>query len=171
MIELIGGGARSGKSRAALARANGCRGQRYFVATATADDAEMAERIARHRRERGADWWLIEEPHRLAAVVERFEAADCAVIDCLTLWLTNWLCAPAATGWQAEKRRFLAALRQTPAHLILVTNEVGQGVVPTGRLSREFVDQSGWLHQEIAALCARVTMMQFGIAHVLKPST
>ena len=168
MIELVAGGARSGKSRYALEAAESSSASPIFVATATAGDSAMAERIRRHRAERGDQWRLVEEPLRLSQVVKRFSKADVAVVDCLTLWLSNWLTGENAAGWPAEKTAALSALRESDAHIYLVTNEVGMGVVPMGTMSREFVDESGWLHQEIAALADRVTLMHFGLPLQLK---
>ncbi len=169
MIELIAGGARSGKSRHAMNRAEEMSPGPVLIATATPGDEEMAQRIAHHRQERGDQWTVVEEPMDLARLVEAFGADDVVLIDCLTPWVSNWLTDGDANGWQEQKDRFLAALKEARCDIILVTNEVGQGVVPMGKLSRDFVDQSGWLHQQIAAIADRVTMMQFGIPLVLKP--
>lgn len=171
MLELIGGGARSGKSRAALdaARASG-RAQLYFIATAEAHDAEMAARIARHQAERDATWHTVEAPLQLAHAIESLEPEHCAVVDCLTLWLSNWLLREAPAAWQAERDAFFAALARTSAHVVLVTNEVGHGIVPDNRLGRDFIEHSGRLHQQLAKQCARVTFMQFGLPLILKNS-
>ena len=172
MLELIGGGARSGKSRAALdaARASG-RAKLRFIATAEAGDAEMAERIARHRAERGADWETLEAPLHLAWALATLGPEHCAVIDCLTLWLSNWLLRDEPAAWRHEQEAFLTGLDRTPAHVVLVTNEVGHGIVPDSRLGRDFIDQSGLLHQRLAERCDRVVFMQFGLPLILKDSS
>jgi len=170
MIELIAGGARSGKSSYALNAAERLQGAKLFVATATLndDDPSMAARIAQHRRERSSQWEVREEPLALAEIVGNAQPQDVLLIDCLTLWLSNWLCGPHAAQWLEQKRRFIRALQETQATIFLVTNEVGMGVVPMGQLSRDFVDESGRLHQEIAAFADRVTLVLFGIATELK---
>ena len=163
MIELVVGGARSGKSRYALTAAEALSPCPVLVATATAEDAGMAERIRRHREERGAHWRLVEEPLSLSTVIRSADSGDVLVVDCLTLWISNWLCGADPGGWPQERAAFLDVLAKTGTRLFLVSNEVGMGVVPVGELSREFVDQSGWLHQDIAALADRVTLMHSGI--------
>lgn len=172
MIELIIGGARSGKSRYALDSAKHCNANLSFIATAqssvAADDAEMAARILRHQQERGPEWQLIEEPFRLSGLIGRFSEKDAVVVDCLTLWLSNWLCRKSLTGWQQEKEAFLSGLRISPAKWFLVSNETGFGMVPTSALGRQFVDESGWLHQELAAIADQVVMVLFGLPQILK---
>ncbi len=172
MIELIVGGARSGKSRYALDSAKQNPANLWFIATAQplgeTDDAEMAARILRHQQERGDEWQLIEEPLRLSGLIDRFSEGDVVVVDCLTLWLSNWLCRKSLTGWQREKEAFLSGLRRSPAKWFLVSNETGLGIVPTSALGRRFVDESGWLHQELAAIADQVVMVLFGLPQVLK---
>ena len=168
MIELIIGGARSGKSSYALDLAKSTGKKLHFVATGTALDSGMSERILRHQTERGPEWSLVEEPQNLSALVSGFTRSDAVVVDCLTLWLTNWLCGEHAGDWQDEKLAFIEALEESPAHWVLVSNETGMGVVPMGELSREFVDESGWLHQEIAKVSNSVTLVMFGIPQILK---
>ena len=168
MIELVVGGARSGKSRYALKAAEALSPRPVFVATATADDAAMEARIRRHRKERGAHWGLLEVPFDLASVIRSAVPEDVMVVDCLTLWISNWLCSADPGSWPKERAAFLAALTETRSKVFLVSNEVGMGVVPMGKLTREFVDQSGWLHQDIAALADRVTLMHFGIPTLIK---
>ena len=169
MIELVVGGARSGKSQYALDLAKSTGNNLYFVATGRALDDAMSDRILRHRAERGPEWSLVEEPQCLSSLVTDFSESDTVVVDCLTLWVTNWLCGENPRGWQDEKTTFIAALENSPAHWILVSNETGMGVVPMGELSREFVDESGWLHQEIAKVSDSVTSVMFGIPQILKP--
>lgn len=170
MIELIAGGARSGKSSYALKTAESLPGNKIFVATAkvNGNDLSMTARVARHRAERGPQWSLIEAPSDLAAVVANAGREDVLLIDCLTLWLSNWLCGTQADSWSQIRDQFLEELCGTEATVLLVTNEVGMGIVPMGQLSRDFVDESGWLHQKIAVLADKVTLVTFGIATQLK---
>ena len=169
MIELIVGGARSGKSGHALKLAKASGRTLHFLATGTALDSGMADRIHRHQIERGPEWSLIEEPENLSSLVSGFSETDTIVVDCLTLWVTNWLCGKNPEGWTEEKTAFTVAIQNSPAHWILVSNETGMGVVPIGELSRDFVDETGWLHQEIAKIANSVTLMMFGIPQILKP--
>ena len=168
MIELITGGTRSGKSSHALHVAESLAGNRHFIATAEAHDGEMAKRIAQHQKERSAAWQLTEEARCLSGQVPRFTGGDIVLVDCLTLWITNWLCARDPDGWSEEKRRFLEALATSPAHWLLVSNETGLGVIPVDPLSRRFVDESGRLHQDLAAMANRVTLVTMGIPRVIR---
>ncbi|MBS1155835.1 MAG: hypothetical protein H6R07_1759 [Proteobacteria bacterium] len=169
-IELILGGARSGKSRYALNQVLAQTGPVAWVATAQAHDDEMRERIAHHRAERPAHWQTVEVPLQLAAALaalrDRF-----VVVDCLTLWLTNWLCREDTAGWQAERRAFLAELAQPRQQLLLVSNEVGFGIVPDNALARLFRDEAGRLHQDIAAIVPQVTLVVAGIPMNVKKET
>lgn len=166
MKELILGGVRSGKSRLAGERAATSGAEVVYVATATAEDGEMAERVARHRQERPTHWWLVEEPRALGAVLEREAGPQrCLLVDCLTLWLANVL----ATGeLEGEREALLAALATAPGRILLVSNEVGQGVVPMDPHSRRFVDEAGRLHQVVADRCHRVTWVAAGLPLTLK---
>ncbi len=167
MRELILGGARSGKSALAveLARASGR--AVTFVATATPGDAEMAERIARHRAARPAAWRVVEEPVALGARLRAECAADrIVVVDCLTLWLANLLLAEAPL--EPERAALLDALPRLPGRVLLVANEVGLGIVPENALARRFRDVAGTLNQEVAGLCDRVTLVAAGLPIVLK---
>jgi adenosylcobinamide kinase/adenosylcobinamide-phosphate guanylyltransferase len=164
---LILGGARSGKSREAerLVLASGL--EPVYVATAAALDEEMAARIAAHRARRGSRWRTIEEPLDLVPTLERESGAGRAVlVDCLTLWLTNLMIGERPVG--AELDRLVEALPRLPGALVLVSNEVGQGVVPTGAMTRAFVDHAGRLHQRIAGQAAAVVFMTAGLARRLK---
>lgn len=180
MRTLIIGGARSGKSAHAesLAAASGRRV--VYIATAQASDAEMAARIAHHRMRRDVDWVTLEEPIALAAAIERHGSADTVVlVDCLTVWLSNLLfsensdfpdigpiVAPAAVENQC--RDLLRVLQQAEGDVILVTNEVGQGIVPQGAVARWFVDEAGRLNQAVAACCDRAVLMAAGLPLALK---
>jgi adenosylcobinamide kinase/adenosylcobinamide-phosphate guanylyltransferase len=167
VIELILGGARSGKSRYAEQRAS--REQRIYVATATAGDGEISARIAQHRSDRGPGWQTIEEPIALASVLREYAAAENFIlIDCLTLWLTNLLLSDDAATFVRERAALLESLSALRGHIVFVSNEVGQGVVPMDPLSRRFVDESGRLHQELAQCCDRVVFVTAGLPQVLK---
>ena len=151
-IVLVGGGARSGKSRFALARARQLGARRVFFATGQALDAEMAERIAAHARTRGEDFRTVEEPLALPEALialgggERASdaGADVVVVDCLTLWLSNLVCRGDSEGSVAERVHALAAaLARRRFHAIVVTNEVGLGIVPDNALARAYRDALG----------------------------
>ncbi len=165
--ELILGGARSGKSRYALTQAQASTGSVIWVATAQAWDEEMRARIAIHRAERPAHWATIEAPLQLAAAL-----ASCrdqfVVVDCLTLWLSNWLCRDDEAGWIAERAAFMQEITQSRAPLLLVSNEVGFGIVPENALARRFRDEAGRLHQDIAACVPMVTLVVAGIPLQIK---
>ena len=168
MIELILGGARSGKSRYAEERALALCDTPVYLATAEALDEEMAARIERHQQGRDQRWRNIESPLELANSLVQF-AEGTVLVDCLTLWLSNCL-HKSDVYWQQEKTALIERLASLPAelNLLLVSNEVGQGIVPIDPLSRKFVDECGWLHQEIAAIADRVTVVQAGIATAIK---
>ena len=171
MKHLILGGARSGKSRfaeeQALAFAAGNKTKPLvYVATATAGDDEMSQRIQHHQERRGQQWHLLEEPLDLASVIIHYQGVeDCVLIDCLTLWITNGL---LSKQWPVRRQEFIAALQQSRATILLVSNEVGSGIIPLGELSRDFVDESGRLHQELASLCDQVTLLIAGLPLSLK---
>ncbi|MGD9786995.1 MAG: bifunctional adenosylcobinamide kinase/adenosylcobinamide-phosphate guanylyltransferase [Sulfuricellaceae bacterium] len=167
MKTLILGGARSGKSALAerLAEESGL--AVTYVATATAGDAEMAERIAHHRARRPGAWALAEELTALADCLKRHAAPDrCLLVDCLTLWLANSLGDEAL--FRREWTALLEALPALPGRIILVSNEVGMGIVPLGELSRRFVDEAGRLHQELARQCDQVIFVAAGLPLVMK---
>ncbi len=166
MKHLILGGARSGKSRFAEQCALARSGQLHYIATAQPLDAEMAARVALHRQQRDPRWQLIEEPLRLHKALQSADDADaCILVDCLTLWLSNCL---AADVWQEQRQKFFSALDQLQGKILFVSNEVGNGIVPVGELSRLFVDESGWLHQQLAQRCERVTLVTAGLPQTLK---
>ena len=163
-VILIGGGARSGKSRYALEKARAIEGTRAFVATAQPSDREMATRIQHHRAERGENFTTIEEPIQLAKVVTEARF-DVLIVDCLTLWLSNIMFENRTCEIDALEQ----AAHSAPGTIILVTNEVGSGIVPTDHaLSREFRDRAGALNQRIAAIAQEVYWMTFGIAQRIK---
>lgn len=169
MRTLILGGARSGKS--ALAERLAADGGRevIYVATAQAHDDEMHERIGHHRARRPAHWHCVEEPLALADALRRHAREDrCLLVDCLTLWLSNLLIDPQPAHFVRERDALLDALPALPGELLLVSNEVGLGIVPMGALSRRFVDEAGRLHQSIATQCERVLFVTAGLPIALK---
>lgn len=169
MIDLILGGARSGKSRLAerLARDSGL--PVTYVATSEPLDGEMAERVAQHRARRPSSWTLVEEPLQLARVLaEQVGAGRCVLVDCLTLWLTNLLLVEDGTRLAVERDALLAVLEDAPGRIILVSNETGLGVVPLGELTRRYVDEAGWLHQAVAERAERVIFTVAGLPMMLK---
>jgi adenosylcobinamide kinase/adenosylcobinamide-phosphate guanylyltransferase len=167
---LVLGGARSGKTGYAVGEAQSLAaptgGRLVMVATAEALDAEMAARIARHRAERDAAWTTVEAPLALAAAVGALGAGDVAVVDCLTLWLSNLMAGEADIG--AAVAGLAAALTLTDARVILVSNEVGQGIVPDNALARRFRDEAGWMHQALAREAGHVVFVTAGLPQVLK---
>ncbi|GAA4103227.1 bifunctional adenosylcobinamide kinase/adenosylcobinamide-phosphate guanylyltransferase [Zhongshania borealis] len=170
MLELYLGGARSGKSRLAEQRLCEPTSQRIYLATATAGDAEMAARISHHQQQRAADdWRTVEAPEELSTAIKQYASPQTAIlVDCLTLWLSNWLAKEDDDSWQMVKGQFLHTIAAAPGHIVLVSNEVGQGIVPLGTLTRRFVDESGRLHQDIAAIADRVVFVTAGLEQVLK---
>ena len=160
---LVGGGARSGKSRHALELARACGPRLAFIATAAPADEEMTARIALHRQQRGPGFTVFEEPCAVASRIEseggRFDAL---VVDCLTIWLSNLMLSGHAAIDQ-ECRRMIEAARSAAARVVLVTNEVGCGIVPENALAREFRDHAGKLNQQAAEAAAEVYWMVFGI--------
>ena len=192
-IVLVTGGSRSGKSRYAQGLAEAITGKRTFVATCPAVDAEMAERIRRHRQARGAGWVTVEETVDLPGAIRRVVDSDVVLVDCLTLWVNNLLYEetlrsaredgteavtapsdPAGTAsmtedeMEAHCREVLLACASLPGTVIFVTNEVGMGIVPDNPLSRRFRDLAGRCNQVIAGGADRVIFMVSGIAARIK---
>jgi adenosylcobinamide kinase/adenosylcobinamide-phosphate guanylyltransferase len=169
-LTLVLGGARSGKSayarRAAEREAARRSGRLIMIATAEALDEEMARRIARHRDERGPDWTTLEEPLDLAEAIERLAPEDVAVVDCLTLWLSNLMHyeRPLQPAFEALAQ----AAGATACALFLVSNEVGQGLVPDNALARQFRDEAGLLHQRLAQVADKVVFVTAGLPQTLK---
>ncbi|MEM9172267.1 MAG: bifunctional adenosylcobinamide kinase/adenosylcobinamide-phosphate guanylyltransferase [Pseudomonadota bacterium] len=163
-VTLILGGARSGKSSRAQALAEAESDTRTFIATAEALDDEMAERIARHQSDRGKGWTTIDAPLSLADALRR-STGKVVLVDCLTLWLSNVM--HHERDPDQETARLLETF-DTPKTLILVSNEVGFGLVPETRLGRRFRDAQGRLNQAVAAACDRVELVVAGLPLVLK---
>jgi adenosylcobinamide kinase/adenosylcobinamide-phosphate guanylyltransferase len=178
--ELILGGARSGKSRLAEQRATAHGGPVTVIATAEAGDEEMAARIARHRADRPAHWQVIEAPTGLADVLGQVACANgCVIVDCLTLWLSNLITRDPASidgphpadhlaAWQDELNALVGVLPQLAGDVVLVSNEVGLGLVPESPLGRLFRDEAGRLNQTVAATCDVVTFVAAGLPLTLK---
>jgi len=170
--ELVLGGARSGKSSYAEQQAKVSGKPVIYIATSEVRDSEMAERVRRHKEQRPEEWLVIEEPYQLSKVLKENSTKDnCLLVDCLTLWLSNCLFGESATSWQEYKSGLLQTLRELPGQVILVSNEVGCGVVPMGEMSRTFVDEAGWLHQAIAAEVAKVTFVAAGLPLTMKDNS
>ena len=166
-VTLILGGARSGKSRHALDLADKHPGDAVFVATATANDAEMAARIANHQAERDARWQTVEAPIDLPGALRHLPPnASVCLVDCLTLWLTNLMMAERDVEADAQRLINVLDVRRVPT--ILVTNEVGLGIVPENALARRFRDEAGRLHQQVAEIADRVILMTAGLPLTLK---
>ena len=192
-VELVLGGARSGKSRYALQHALSA-AHVTWIATAQAFDAEMQQRISHHQAERPSHWRTFETSLYLSQTLAQQSDQLMIVVDCLTLWVSNWLCQPTqhsnsdhsssdhsteqatshslSTEWQTEQSDFLRQIERfsgLPERLILVSNEVGFGIVPDNPLARLFRDEVGQLHQRIAAIANQVTLVVAGLPLSIKP--
>lgn len=169
-LTFVLGGARSGKSAYAQAAAEAAASARppLIIATGQAFDDEMRDRIARHQAERGDRWRTLEAPLDLPAALSALDADDVAVVDCLTLWLTNVILGDHDVA--AARSDLLAALAATPATVWLVSNEVGFGIVPENALSRRFRDEAGRLHQAVAAQADTVILVVAGLPMTVKPA-
>jgi adenosylcobinamide kinase/adenosylcobinamide-phosphate guanylyltransferase len=165
LLTLVLGGARSGKSRYAEGLFATLPPPWIYVATAEAGDAEMAERIATHRARRGDAWTTVEAPRDLAGALEAHRKGP-ILVDCLTLWLTNLLLADVDID--AESERLEGALARAEVSVVLISNEVGSGIVPDNALARRFRDLQGLLNQRIAARADRVILMAAGLPLTLK---
>ncbi len=177
---LVLGGARSGKSAYAESLAVASSKEVIYIATAQAGDDEMAARIAHHRQQRPAAWITVEETLALGDALLHWCAPQRLVlVDCLSLWLSNLLFSGAAEfpdvgaivlppQFHAQRERFLQALEQVSGDLVLVSNEVGMGIVPLGAISRCYADEAGRLNQAVAARCERAVLVVAGLPLVLK---
>lgn len=181
MKTLILGGARSGKSLFAEQLASTSGLQVIYLATAEARDGEMSRRIAHHRARRPAEWGCAEETRYLAERLQQLATPEtCILVDCLTLWLSNLLFAGRAASqaeageaidcplFERETSQLLATLPELPGRIILVSNEVGWGIVPMHPVSRLFADEQGRLNQRVAAICNEVTLVAAGLPLPLK---
>lgn len=182
-VELVLGGARSGKSRFAeqrvlsLSELSGrgqCAMTKHYLATSEPLDAEMQRRIAHHQQQRGDGWREWEVPLELSATLMQFSSRDVVLVECLTLWLNNVIYYAQQSSGDVEREIDLAiaslaeSLERCEAHIVLVSNEVGLGVVPLGEVSRLFVDNAGRMNQRVAALAQQVTLVAAGLPLVLK---
>ena len=168
-VHLVLGGARSGKSVFAEGLVAGSGRRPVYLATAQAFDGEMDARIATHRARRGDRWQAVEEPVDLIGALDGLASGETSVlIDCLTLWVTNLMMAERDV--EAEGTALCAALGRmdSAAHLVLVSNEVGQGIVPDNAMARAFRDHAGRLHQDIAAVADHVWFITAGLPQKLK---
>jgi adenosylcobinamide kinase/adenosylcobinamide-phosphate guanylyltransferase len=166
LVALVIGGARSGKSRYAESLIEAEEPPWIYVATAEAGDAEMANRIALHRARRDRRWQTVEAPHDPASALAAAPAGSRVLIDCLTLWLSNRLLADAAIDRDIDALE--RAVTEHGGAVVLVSNEVGCGIVPDNALARRFQDMQGTLNQRIAAKASRVVLMVAGLPHVVK---
>src|SRR6516225_6220304 len=160
-IILITGGARSGKSVRAEARARAFAGKPVYIATAEALDAEMADRIARHRARRGNEWLERETPLELVAALDETDGGGARLVDCLTLWLSNPL--HAGPDWTSATAALADALARQRSPVVLVTNEVGLSIVPDNALARRFRDAAGIMNQTIARAADEVEFVVAGL--------
>jgi adenosylcobinamide kinase / adenosylcobinamide-phosphate guanylyltransferase len=168
---LILGGVRSGKSRHAEELARNQTRAVTLIATAEARDEEMTARIEAHRRHRDARWCVIEEPVALAAALRTADSSETLVIvDCLTVWLSNLLCGKDADASRRETQALLDVLGSLAGECILISNEVGFGIIPANALARRFGDEAGVLHQRLASQCDRVVLMVAGLPLTVKES-
>lgn len=161
-IILVTGGARSGKSALAEGIVARFGGPAVYIATAQALDGEMAARIGLHRQRRDTGWHTVEEPRDLAAALDRTDGQGARLIDCLTLWLANM-------GQGADTASLCAALQRQQSPVVLVTNELGLGIVPADAATRRFRDEHGWMNQAVAAIADEVWMAVSGLPLRLKP--
>ncbi|MDD2759489.1 MAG: bifunctional adenosylcobinamide kinase/adenosylcobinamide-phosphate guanylyltransferase [Methylomonas sp.] len=173
MIELVLGGARSGKSRYAEQQASASGLPVLYLATAEAGDGEMLVRIRHHRERRPSAWRTLEEPIRLAdSICQQAAEGHCLLIDCLTLWLSNVLFDKQGnlqeTLFASERAALLEALAHCNGRVIMVSNEVGSGVVAADAATRRFVDEAGFLHQDLAQICDSVVLVTAGLPQRLK---
>jgi adenosylcobinamide kinase/adenosylcobinamide-phosphate guanylyltransferase len=160
-IILITGGARSGKSTRAEVRARAFAGRPVYIATAEALDAEMRERIARHRARRGNEWLERETPIELVATLVETDGQGARLVDCLTLWLSNLM--HAERDWEKEAILLAETLGRQNSPVVLVTNEVGLGIVPDNALARRFRDAAGILNQMVARVADEVEFVVAGL--------
>lgn len=172
-VHLILGGARSGKSAYAEQLAMQSKLAVAYVATAQVYDDEFATRIEHHKKRRPKNWQIIEAPFNLAKTLQTLDQADqCIIVDCLTLWLAQCICpdcdSPETTVWADEKQALLGVLPELNSTVLLVSNEVGMGIVPLGEINRQFQDEQGRLNQAVAAIADKVSFIAAGLPLQLK---
>lgn len=171
-ITFVLGGCRSGKSDHALDLANkvsGC--EKYFIATSVPTDVEMEKRVEKHIKERGSSWHTVEEPVKIYdSIKDLSPKADVIIVDCLTLWVSNLMMESSSPDFaQTAVTRLEKSLEKAQCPVILVSNEVGLGIVPENRLARQFRDLAGFVNRRVAAAADRVVMTVAGIAVQIKP--
>lgn len=170
-VTLILGGARSGKSSFAQSIAEQQWKSPLYLATAEVLDREMEERIHLHKTKRGSRWACLEEPVHLAqAIAKPHPGRDGILVDCLTLWLSNVLLKEGSAAVATRKAELLKTLTAPPMDIVLVSNEVGMGIVPDTELGREFRDLQGWLNQDVATVADTVVFVAAGLPLILKGS-
>jgi adenosylcobinamide kinase/adenosylcobinamide-phosphate guanylyltransferase len=165
---LVLGGARSGKTGLAQARAEALAGPLTMIVTAQAFDDEMTARIERHKADRDGRWTTVEAPLDLVEAIRTLAPGDVAVVDCLTLWLSNLMAA--GRDIEAARGALVAAVEACPADLWLLSNEVGWGIVPDNALARRFRDEAGFLHQALARVADEAVLVVAGLPLMLKTS-
>lgn len=140
-----------------------------YVATATGDDDEMRKRIARHESNRPKHWQVIEEPIRLPEIIANHSTTDtCVLVDCLTLWLTNVLLSESDITVDQQRDELLHAFQHAAGKVVMVSNETNMGIIPLGELTRQYCDEAGLLHQQLATICDNVILTVAGLPHYLK---
>jgi len=168
-VVLVLGGARSGKSTYAQRLAEVWWARPLYLAPAETLDQEMADRVMAHRLQRGTRWGCAEEPLDVARVIlDTTPARDGVLLDCATLWLTNVLLKEGGSAVPSRKQALIQALKNTPTGVIIVSNEVGMGIVPEHPLGREFRDLQGWLNQDLAAIADTVIFIVAGLPMCFK---
>ncbi len=166
---LILGGVKSGKSALAEQLALDSKLAVTYIATASADDSEMQQRITQHRQRRPSHWQTIEEPIHLAKIISKHaNTRQCILVDCLTLWLTNLLMLDNDAILKREIDVLVSVIKTNKTALILVSNEANMGIMPLGELSRRYCDEVGVLHQRIAQCADNVILTVAGLPHILK---
>lgn len=172
-LHLILGGARSGKSAYAESLAAQSGLPVTYIATAQVYDPEFGQRVEQHQQRRPAHWQTVETPHQLAATLRQQAAAGrCLIVDCLTLWLAQCICPecapPEGVDWPTQRQQLLETLPQLPGSILMVSNEVGMGIVPLGEINRQFQDEAGRLNQAVATVSAQVSFIAAGLPIRLK---
>jgi adenosylcobinamide kinase/adenosylcobinamide-phosphate guanylyltransferase len=168
-LTLVLGGARSGKSAYAEGLAKKSGNKVIYLATAEVRDEAIAERVKLHQDSRPSEWKTVNTPTALAASLKEHAGDDVTIlVDCLTMWVTNLLCSDDKSLLETEKAALLGVLNSLSGDVILVSNEVGMGIIPMGELTRDYVDTAGKLHQEVAALSDHAVLIVAGLPLVLK---